>query len=359
MNAPLKLLWKLVTINSMAIIIVILTIGLAVHLLAADYFATLTETYGIAPGDAHAMFLQAIDRYLLLASLTGFAVASMMSLWLNYRLTRPVTNIQRAAVLVADGDYSQRITVRGCGEIDQLSTAFNRMAERLQQIDRLRKDFIVDVAHELRTPLTNIRGFVEGLRDDVIAPDKAVFESVHEETLRLVHLVEELLQLARADVAHQDLQKEAFNLSLLIQQTLQAFQPRLQEKSLQVTTNLAPDLNVAADRQRIARVLNNVMENALRYSPASGKVSVSCDLSGPMLKTIVTNDVDGGPVQTDTITDALFERFQRGESSRSRQYGGAGLGLAIVRQLVEAHGGRAGIRMVSGQAEVWFELPCS
>ena len=251
MRAPLKLLWKLLTINSMAITIVILTIGLAVHWRAADYFVTISEQYGIAPGDAHAMFLQAIDRYLLFASLTGFTVASIMSLWLNYRLTRPITNIQEAAALVADGDYSQRVTVRGCGEIDQLSKAFNVMAERLQQIDRLRKDFIVDVAHELRTPLTNIRGFVEGLRDGVIAPDKAVFESVHEESLRLVHLVEELLQLARADVARQDLQTESFDLSLLIEQTLQAFQPRLQEKSLCVTTHLPQYRNLIADRQRI------------------------------------------------------------------------------------------------------------
>ncbi len=353
MNVPMKLLWKLLSINSMAILIVILTIGLAVHLRAATYFTTLTNQYNIAPADAHAMFLQAVDRYLLMASATGFVFASVLSLWLNFRLTRPITRITQAAKLIADGDYAQRVTTRGCGEIDLLSTAFNSMAERLQRTDRLRKDFIVDVAHELRTPLTNIRGYIEGLRDEVIAPEKAIFESVHEESLRLVHLVEDLLQLARADVAVQDLNTESFDFATLIEQILQTFKLRFTEKALRVDAELRSPVPIVADRLRLSQVLTNLFENALRYTPRGGLIRIRCERPSNLIRTVISNDVEGSP----DLPDSLFERFQRGEASRSRDYGGAGIGLAIVRKLIEAHLGRVGIRLNNGQAELWFELP--
>ncbi len=353
MNVPMKLLWKLLSINSMAILIVILTIGLAVHLRAATYFTTLTKQYNIAPADAHAMFLQAVDRYLLMASVTGFVFASLLSLWLNFRLTRPISRITQAAALIARGDYAQRVTTRGCGEIDLLSTAFNSMAERLQQTDRLRKDFIVDVAHELRTPLTNIRGYLEGLRDEVIAPEKAIFVSVHEESLRLVHLVEDLLQLARADVAVQDLSPEPFDFASLIEQILQTFMLRFAEKALRVDADLQSPVPIVADRLRLSQVLTNLFENALRYTARGGLIRIRCERQGNLIRTVISNDVEGSL----DLPDSLFERFQRGEASRSRDYGGAGIGLAIVRKLIEAHLGRVGIRRNNGQAELWFELP--
>lgn len=353
MIAPKRLLWKLLTINSLAVAVVIVTITLAFHLLAADYFKTLSKEYDITPDAAHSMFLEAVDRYLLLASLTGFVVAILLSLWLNYRLTRPISFIQQAARRIAQGEYDQRVSVKGCGEIDELSRSFNAMAERLQQVDRLRKEFIVDVAHELRTPLTNIRGFTEGLRDGVIPGETAVFETIHEESLRLVHLVEELLQLARADIAQQDLFPESFDLTRLMTDVVQSFQIRLKDRSLTVSLELPPTLAITADRKRMAQVLANIFENALRYSPQGGQVSVQVVRSDTTLRTVVANDVEGTPM----LSDALFERFHRGDSSRSRSSGGAGLGLAIVRQLVVAHRGQVGIGLVNGRAEVWFELP--
>ncbi len=353
MNAPKKLLWKLLTINSIAILIVILTIGLAVHLRAADYFTTLTKDYNIAPADAHAMFLRAVDRYLFIASLTGFVAASLLSLWLNFRLTRPITRITQSASLIADGDFAQRVSVRGCGEIDQLSTAFNLMAERLAQTDRLRKDFIVDVAHELRTPLTNICGYIEGLRDEVISPEKKIFESVYEESLRLVHLVEDLLQLARADVARHDLDTEPFDLVELIEQNLLPFQLRFTEKAVLVDANSPSPVPIVADRKKLGQVFVNLFENALRYSPHGGLLRIRCYQDDPLIRTVISNDLEGTP----ELNDSLFERFQRGEISRSREFGGAGIGLAIVRKLIEAHLGRVGIRQIEGRAEVWLELP--
>lgn len=348
-----KLIWKLLAINCLALGIVLAAVWLSIHLLAASYFMTLVQDYDIDPSVAHAMFLQAVDRYLLLASVIGFFAAALLSLWLSFRQTRPISQITESARLIAAGNYGQRVTARGCGEVDQLGEAFNEMASSLQQAERLRKDFIVDVSHELRTPLTNILGYMEGLRDDVIAPDKAVFSSIHEEAQRLTNLVEELLQLARADVARADLKYERIDLTQLIRQTIQQFQPKISTKSLDVTCHATLSVEVMADAARMIQIMTNLMENACRYSPAGSKIDIYSERSANVVRVRMVNDSD----QEVPDPVIIFERFQRGELSRSRHSGGAGLGLAIVKELIQAHGGRVGSEFRSGKADFWFELP--
>jgi two-component system, OmpR family, sensor histidine kinase BaeS len=348
-----KLIWKLLAINCLALGIVLVVVWVSVHLLAAHYFMALVENYDISPSVAHAMFLQAVDRYLIVASVLGFVVAAPLSLWLSFRQTRPISQITCSARLIAAGNYDQRVTARGCGEVDQLGEAFNEMANSLQQAERLRKDFIVDVSHELRTPLTNILGYMEGLRDEVIASDKAVFSSIHEEAQRLTHLVEELLQLARADVARTNLRYEAIDLGQLIRQTIQSFNPRLSAKSLEVTCHASSPVEVMADSARMIQVTTNLLENACRYSRPGSKIDVYVERVANLIRVRMVNDADHEV--PDTVR--IFERFQRGDSSRSRHSGGAGLGLAIVKELIQAHGGQVGSEFRSGKAEFWFELP--
>lgn len=359
MHIPLRLIWKLLLINTTSLLVVLILIAVSVHWLASSYFMTLMNEYSIDPSDVHRMFLQAVDRYLVIASLAGFFIASLLSLWLNYRLMRPVSQIMYSAARIAEGDFSKRVDVKGCGEIDQLSLAFNSMAENLQRVEKLRKDFIVDVAHELRTPLTNIRGYMEGLRDNVITADTEVFDSLHEETLRLVRLVEELLQLARADLAKSHLHIQCFDLADLTKQTLRAFEPRFAEKQLQVT-QLLPPLMIHADKERLTQVLTNLLENSLRYSPVRGMVGISLAVNDQRFRFLVANETeDSQPFTSDDplVSAQLFERFQRGDASRSRELGGAGLGLAIVKELIVAHQGNVGYRFERGKAEFWFELP--
>lgn len=348
-----KLVWKLLAINCLALGIVLVVVWISVHLLAANYFMTLMADYDIKPSAAHAMFVQAVDRYLIFASIVGFLVASSLSLWLSFRQTRPISQITASARLIADGHYDQRVTARGCGEVDHLGEAFNEMASSLQQAERLRKDFIVDVSHELRTPLTNILGYMEGLRDDVIASDKAVFSSIHEEAQRLTHLVEELLQLARADVARRNLKLERVDLTQLIQQTTPQFQPKLSAKSLVVTCHSMAPVEIKADAARIIQVITNLLENACRYSMTGSKIDIYVEPRGKSIRVRMINEAD-----CDVPDPArIFERFQRGDTSRSRNSGGAGLGLAIVKELIQAHGGKVGSEFRSGRAEFWFELP--
>ncbi len=353
MHLPIRLIWKLLLINTLSLAIVLVSVAIAVHVLAAMYFSTLMEKYNVSPNDAHSMFLQAVNQYLLVASLFGFLVATALSLWLDYKVVSPISKITSSARLIASGNYSQRVETRACGEIEELSKAFNDLAENLERGERLRKDFIVDVAHELRTPLTNIRGYMEGLRDSVIKPKKEVFESIHEETLRLVDLVEELLRLARADTAQSSLRFVEVNLASLIRQTLERFQPRLNEKRLSSSLEFAAMVTIDADPDRLTQVFTNLFENAVRYSPLGGDIKVRLNLSLEVVRVTIVNDCDESPA--DTIS--IFERFQRGETSRSRRYGGAGLGLAIVKELVHAHGGSVGSRFQDHKAEIWLELP--
>lgn len=353
MHFSFRLIWKLLLINTLALVIVLGTIGAAVHLLAAQYFVTLMEKYNIAPETTNAMFLQAVDRYLLIASLVGFSVATALSFWLNSRQTEPISKITQSAKSIAEGGFSHRVATRGCGEVQQLANAFNDMAEHLERGERLRKDFIVDIAHELRTPLTNILGFMEGLRDGVIAPGKSVFEGIHEDALRLTQLVEELMQLAAADLAKSNLQLERINLTDMIQQALRRFQVRLAERSLWAVSNIESPILITADSNRLTQVLTNILENACRYATSGSQIQVSAEKLSSKVRITVSNDVESQPHETAT----LFERFQRGETSRSRIYGGAGLGLAIVKELVTAHNGQVGCNFENLIARFWFELP--
>ena len=194
---------------------------------------------------------------------------------------------------------------------------------------------------------------MEGLKDDVIAPDKAVFSSIHEEAQRLTDLVEELLQLARADVARADLRSERIDLTQFIRQTILQFRPRLAAKSLEVTCHASDSIEVAADAARMIQVMTNLLENACRYSPPGSKIDIHAERLANFVRVRMINDAENESPDPAVI----FERFQRGDSSRSRHSGGAGLGLAIVKELIQAHGGKVGSEFRSGKATFWFELP--
>ena len=348
----MRLIWKLMLINALSLGVVLLLIAVSIHWLAATYFMTLMQTYNVPIVELQGMFLLAVDRHLLLASTIGFSIAFGMSLWLNYRLVFPITQIVESANRISQGDFSMQVDLQGCGELRELCLAFNRMAHELKDAERLRKDFIVDVAHELRTPLTNMRGYLEGLRDKVFKPETAVICSILEETMRLAHLVEDLLQLARADVAKSHLQLITFDLSRLINQAIDRFSHRFDLKNLHFSNLATEPTTVVGDPDRITQVITNLFENALRYTPIGGVVEIATSIERHGIRMSISNDC----VEIPENTSRLFERFQRGDTSRSRQYGGAGLGLAIVRELIMAHGGEVGNQFDKKKATFWFEL---
>jgi two-component system sensor histidine kinase BaeS len=350
-----SLLWKLLGINISIIMFVMVIVWLAVDYLAAGYFVTLMHKYNISPTSSHHMFISSVHRYLMWASLAAILLAVGLSFLLVKRVLGPLTQMTGIAKKMASGDYSGRTPIITRDEVGQLAEAFNRMAESLQHIERLRKRMVIDVAHELRTPLTNIQGYLEALVDGVATPTREIFELLLGEAMRLAHLVEAVLGLAKADAAKTDLHKKEIRLSDPVAQVIEAFRPQFNSKEISLETNPV-DFNrrVYADPDKITQVLSNLLQNAWQYTPREGTVRIFMESAPTELKVVVANT--GGELAREDIP-FIFERFYRAEKSRSREHGGAGIGLAIVKELTEAHSGRVGAEVSGDEVRVWFTLP--
>jgi two-component system, OmpR family, sensor histidine kinase BaeS len=350
-----SLLWKLLGIHILVIVFVIIIVWLAINTLAAGYFVTLMQKYNISPTSSHQMFVSSVHRYLLWASLAAVLLAAVLSFFLTRRVLGPLTRMMSVTREIESGDYSGRVPVATRDEVGQLAVAFNRMAESLQRIEQLRKTMTVNVAHELRTPLTNMQGYLEALIDGVVTPSKETFELLLEETMRLVHLVEDLLRLAKADAARVDLHKTEIRMGGLIAQILNTVRPQFISKSITVETDLTQrDGPLQADPEKLLQVVNNLLQNALQYTPAGGSFRIDMGSLPGELKVVFANT--GGELDEKDLP-FIFERFYRGEKSRSREHGGAGIGLAIVKELIEAHNGRVGAEINDDVIRIWFTLP--
>lgn len=350
-----RLLWKLLLINVPVIAVIILVIWLAIDQLAATYFMVLMEKYMVAPTETHQAFLAAVHRYLIWASLAALALAFVLSYLLTRRVLRPLSEMTGITRELASGRFSTRVEVLSQDEVGQLGLAFNRMADSLAQVEQLRKTMVADLAHELRTPLTNLRGYLEALSDEVLPPSRETFGVLQQEILRLVHLVEDLQQLARADAAKALLQRQPLSLAEEIDQLLRLFRPNFEAKGIAVISHFAPGSEVVnADRDKLLQALRNLVENAWKYTPANGQVEVASKPVAGGVRVLFSNSGEGIAAQD---LPFIFERFFRADRSRSRDAGGAGIGLAIVKELIEAHGGRVGAESSPGETRIWFTLP--
>jgi two-component system, OmpR family, sensor histidine kinase BaeS len=350
-----RLLWKLLGVNILVIGFVVSIVWLAIDYLAADYFVALMEKYHISPTSSHQMFIHAVHRYLIWATLAATFLAVVLSFLLMTRLLGPLTKMTEVTRKIASGDYSGRVPLKSQDEIGQLAASFNTMAESLQKIEQLRKTMMIDVAHELRTPLTNIQGYLEALRDGVIAPSQETFQILHEETLRLANLVEDILRLAKADAAKATLRKTEGSITSLISQALNSFRYQFDSKKITVETNFTdgPDL-LWFDPPKLLQVINNLLQNAWQYTLPEGKVRIFTEPIPGGIKVVFANT---GSEIGDADLPFIFERFYRAEKSRSREHGGAGIGLAIVKELIEAHNGQVGVEIVQDETRIWFFLP--
>jgi two-component system, OmpR family, sensor histidine kinase BaeS len=350
-----SLLWKLLGINILIIGFVIIIIWLSVDYLAAGYFMTLMEKYNISPTSSHHMFVSSVHRYLIWSSLAAILLAVILSFLLTKRVLGPLTQMTTITRKIASGDYSGEVPIRTRDEVGRLAEAFNRMTESLQHIEQLRKTMTINVAHELRTPLTNMQGYLEALVDGVVAPSKDTFDLLHEETMRLVHLVEDILRLAKADAARTDLHKAEISISELILHILESFRPQFERKGIRVESSFVPEPKpLWADPEKLSQVVTNLLQNACQYTPSGGVLRVSTEPTAAEIKTVFANT--GGELVKEDLP-FIFERFYRGEKSRSREHGGAGIGLAIVKELIEAHHGRVGAEIFQNEIHLWFSLP--
>src|SRR5450631_2504492 len=353
-----RLLWKLL-IGHIVPIFAIFTfvVWKAVDRRAAEYYKELVERFHVSPVEAHSRFLEAIHHHMFWGVLAALTFTLLFTYLLTSWVLHPLLQITAITRKVADGNYSERVNVVSRYEVGQLADAFNHMADNLETVERLRKNMVADISHELRTPLTNLRGYLEGLSDSVIPPSPETFRMLEQEILRLVHLVEDLQQLARADAAKAYLDRQELSLHELLGQIMDLYRPNFQEKQIEVQWRLEPDSDtVTADRDKLLQAIRNLADNAWKYTPRRGTVVISTRRSEDGFKTVFANS--GSVIAANNIP-YLFERFFRADRSRSRDAGGAGIGLAIVKELIEAHGGTVGAESDESGTSVWFSLPCT
>src|SRR5262245_39848960 len=263
-------------------------------------------------------------------------LAAAVALVLARAFLQPVKRLAEATHRLAAGAYDTRVAVKSGDEIGRLGEDFNRLALALERNEQLRRRFIADVSHELRTPLAVARGEIEAIEDGVRPLTRASVASLKNEIESLGKLVEDLYQLSLADVGALAYRKEAVDVAEVAREAVDAFGERVRARGLKVDADLAP-AKVFADGDRLGQAFRNLLENSVRYTDSGGVLRIGVRRDAGRAVVEFEDSAPGVPAEA---MPHLFERFFRAEGSRNRAHGGAGLGLAIVRSIVEAHGGQ-------------------
>ncbi|MBI3661275.1 HAMP domain-containing protein [Candidatus Acetothermia bacterium] len=306
-------------------------------------------------GDVAQKFANAENQAVWVAAIVSALIAILLSLALARQMSRPLRQLTLAARRFADGNLSERVQLKSHDEIGQLGEAFNEMAKSLEKSEQSRRQMIADIAHELRTPLATIQGNLEALLDGVYPMGPERIEAIHAKSLLLGRLVNDLQELSLAEAGELSLEKRPTELSQVLSRLKDQIQPQFDEKGIQLALHTSSPLMVQIDRERIEQVLLNLLSNALRYTDSGGQVSLSAQVQGEELCVSVADTGKG--ISSEDLPH-VFERFYRGDKSRSRSSGGAGLGLAISKRLVELHGGKIWVQSASGRGtQFTFSLP--
>ncbi len=298
-------------------------------------------------------FLRSVQRATLIGGSIALAVAAVMGTMLATQLSRPLRQLIQATDKIATGDLAHRVQISRRDETGRLGMAMNHMAEELQRSENARQQLLTDVAHELRTPLTVIQGNLEAMMDGVFPLTEDSLVPVHEETLQLGSLIDELRDLTLAEGGQLELELEPLDLGSLVQGTCEGLRPTASDQRVELSVDAPSGFWVLGDRRRLRQVLANLLSNALRFSPEHGVINVDCRSRGDAVEVTVT---DQGPGVGEHDLPLVFDRFYKADPSRTGE--GSGLGLAIAREIVQAHGGHIWAQSELGQgAQFGFTLP--
>jgi signal transduction histidine kinase len=327
-------------------------LGTRGHLIGAVILVA--DVSAVQPG-----FSELRDVFLIVLG-TALLVWLVIGLYFTFSISRPLLRITAATARVAEGHYDARVPAAGHGEIARLAASFNDMAIKVQHTNRLLRDFVANVSHDLRTPLTMIAGFSQALVDGTARPED-VEESarvIHEESDKMQRMVDDLLQLTRLESGLQAFRRQPVNVRMAVQNLVdRTVRVRGEQLTATIENEVLPGLPLAeVDRDQFERALRNLLENALQYTPAGGRVRISAQPIGSGWVEIAVADTGMGIAPEDV--PRIFERFYRTDRSRERVHGHSGLGLAIVREIVEGHGGRIEVDSELGRGTTFrFTVP--
>ncbi len=341
-----------------AVSIAILAVG--VLRVGGDAFEALMMAAGASADHAKEMFDTSVAGVVAITVVVAAVVASVLAVISARMLARPIERLAEAADRVAADGPAERVPETGPAELQRLAAAYNAMADRLDEQEALRREFIVNASHELRTPLTNLQGYLEALRDGVIEPDPRVFDSLREEVDRLSRLAASLDVLAAAPWAAIQADPVVADVAAATRSATELVAPALARRGIELGVDADAAVRARVRPDALAQALANLLQNAERYTPDGGRVAVTARcVSGSVgaasgVEVAVGNSGPGIPAE---VLPRVFDRFYRVEQSRDRARGGAGIGLAIVRQLVEADGGVVDASSRDGWTEFRMRYP--
>lgn len=335
-----QITWRLFASYLFVGLAAICMLGLAGAFFASTYFGTHLEAVDL-PG-----FRRSLFQGLVFATVAAVATSIAVSLFVSHRIMGPLQQIMDASRRIADGNYQERLPIDDDFEITQLAASFNRMADALEQTEQRRQALIADVAHELRTPLTSIKGYMEGLMDGVMPADHETYALIYKEADRLYRLVQDLQELSRLEAGQMPLDAHAVAVGDLVRGVLGRARPQFEAKGVRLSGSVDGDVGfVRGDPDRLFQVLLNLLGNALQYTPAGGAVRVTAYNERDSVCVAVQ---DTGIGIAPEHLGQIFGRFYRVDKSRSRLGGGTGIGLTIVKHLVEMHGGSIAVASAPG-----------
>jgi len=357
-NMPRGLGAKLFISHFLVALIGALTLLTAILVIAPFVFGRLAGGMEGVMDSVVRVFGQTLLYSLLVAGLVATGAAIVASLFVSRRIVDPLGRMLGATRRIASGRYGERLPVRDADELGELSESFNAMARTLEEAERRRIEVILDVSHELRTPLSTIRGHVEGLAEGVIEPSEETWALLHAETERMRRLVDDLRRLSQAEARQLALNPIPVSPVEVVGLAVERMLPLFDEKGVELRSAVPDKLPpVLADSGRVVQVLTNLLDNALRHTPAGGRVVVEVGAGGEAVFEVT----DTGEGLASEHLPHVFERFYRAAKSRSRSEGGSGVGLSISKALVEAMGGRIWVGSTGpGEGATFsFTLPIS
>jgi two-component system sensor histidine kinase BaeS len=285
-------------------------------------------------------------------TLVASGVGVLVALWLGSRIVKPVVILTQATRVIAGGGVPPLVPVIGRDELAELGHAFNRMASQLAEQETQRRRLFAGIAHELRTPLSVIQGTLEGMLDHVIEPTPERIAGLHSQAVLLKRLITDLRDLSLAQAGQLELHRQTTDVGAVVRETLEALAPLADERTIALRIEVpAPLPEIQADPDRLRQVVQNLVENALRHTPAGGEVRVGLrDGNGEGIHLVVSDT--GSGIRAEDLSH-IFDHFYRADESRTRTSGGTGMGLAIVKSLVEAHGGQVGVESALGNGSIF------